>query len=304
MRFASFDPTKPFFEKKNYGAYLSVSRFTDLPGQLSDSIVQEHQLTRATIDIAPSSRSYARLKDITSVGLHYGNVTHPVSVQVFLNGNLIKETQLKPEGLYHFLEIPLPDGLKNLQFVFEAEVSPDFYGLTLTNKTGISLDNVAMRGSSGTVFARLDRESFDAMYKKLDPKILLFQYGGNTVPYLKDSLAVTNYVGYLKNHVNWVKRSAPEASIIFIGPSDMATMINGELKSYALLPYLDEQLKKSCLENNMAYWSMFNAMGGENSLKYWFDQGLMGGDYVHFTPAGTRIISELFFTSLYMDLKN
>lgn len=303
IRYAAFDPTKPLLQNKNYGAYLSVSRFT-APYNPEDTIPPIREITRATIDIRPSQRSYAKLRDITAVGLHYGNVQHPVSVQVYHEGVLIKDSKLKKEGLYHNLEISIPEGVKHLQFVFEGEVSPEFYGLTLTNKTGISLDNVAMRGSSGTVFGRLDRESFDGMYKNLDPKIIIFQYGGNTVPYLKDSLAVRNYVGYLKNHVNWVRRSAPEASVLFIGPSDMATMINGELKSYALLPYLDEELKKGCLENNVAYWSLFNAMGGENSLRYWFDQGLMGNDYVHLTPAGTRIVSELFFTALHMDLKN
>jgi hypothetical protein len=47
---------------------------------------------------------------------------------------------------------------------------------------------------------------------------------------------------------------------------------------------------------------MFKAMGGENSMSFWVDQKLAGSDYTHFTPSGTKIISELFFTSLNMDL--
>ena len=200
LRYASFDPSKPLFANKNYGAYLSVSRFTPASDSIPDSLaLRELQPVMATI-------------------------------------------------------------------------------------------------------ANLNSESFSSMYQQLQPKVIIFQYGGNTVPYLKDSLAVKNYASYLKNQINWVRRKAPEASIFFVGPSDMATTVNGELKSYALLPYLDIELKQSCLSNNVAYWSMFKAMGGENSMPYWVDQNLVGSDYTHFTPLGTKIISELFFTALHMDL--
>lgn len=305
LRYASFDPSQPLFTNKNYGAYLSVSRFTPVYEAAADSLaIDSLQVSKATINISPSGKQYAKLKNYTSVGLHYGNATTPVNVKVFSDGTLIKDEMLQNDGSYHCYKINLPATPANLQIELEGKISPDFYGLTLDGSGGILLDNVAMRGSSGTVFANLNSESFGAMYQNLHPKIIIFQYGGNTVPYLKDSLAVKNYTSYLKNHLNWVRRKAPEATLIFIGPSDMATNVNGEIKSYGLLPYLDVELKQSCLNNNVAYWSMFKAMGGENSMPYWVNQELAGGDYTHFTAAGTKIISELFFTALNMDLKN
>ncbi len=304
-RYASFDPSKPKFTNKNYGAYLSVSRFTPIYDAVIDSLaLLELQPVVATINVSPSSKSYSKLKSFNSIGLHYGNVTEPTTIKVYNDGALIKEDLLINDGTYHCYKIDVASTPSNLKIELEATISPDFYGITLDGTGGINLDNVAMRGSSGTVFASLNSASFGSMYQQLQPKVIIFQYGGNTVPYLKDSLAVTNYTGYLKSQINWVRRKAPEASIIFVGPTDMTTTINGELKSYALLPYLDAQLKESCLENNMAYWSMFTAMGGENSMSFWVDQKLAGSDYTHFTASGTQIISELFFTALHMDLTN
>lgn len=305
LRFASFDPSKPLFTNKNYGAYLSASRFTPVYDPVTDSLaIPELLPVKATINISPSGKQYGKLKTFTSIGLHYGNATAPVNIKVFNDGALMKEEMLVSDGKYHNYKINLPATPANLQIEMETTISPDFYGLTLDGGEGIHLDNVAMRGSSGTVFANQNSESFSGMYQQLQPKVLIFQFGGNTVPYLKDSLGVKNYTGYLKNQINWVRRKAPDASIIFIGPSDMATTVNGELKSYALLPYLDAELRDSCLSNNVAYWSMFNAMGGENSMPYWVDQDLAGSDYTHFTGSGTKIISELFFTGLHMDLTN
>ncbi len=303
LRYASFDPSKPLFANKNYGAYLSVSRFTPASDSIPDSLaLRELQPVMATIAISPSTKQYSKLRTFTSIGLHYGNAIAPVSIKVYNSGAVIKEEMLISDGKYHNYKINLPATPENVQIELEGAISPDFYGLTLDGGEGVLLDNVAMRGSSGTVFANLNSESFSSMYQQLQPKVIIFQYGGNTVPYLKDSLAVKNYASYLKNQINWVRRKAPEASIFFVGPSDMATTVNGELKSYALLPYLDIELKQSCLNNNVAYWSMFKAMGGENSMPYWVDQNLVGSDYTHFTPLGTKIISELFFTALHMDL--
>jgi lysophospholipase L1-like esterase len=142
------------------------------------------------------------------------------------------------------------------------------------------------------------------MYQQLNPKLLIFQYGGNSVPYLKDSLEVKEYGSYIKNHMLWVKRKSNNANVIFIGPSDMTTMVNGQMKTYPLLPYLNEILKKECTENGIAFWSMYDAMGGKNSMKHWVDQDLAADDYTHFSPAGTKIISELFFLALYLDITN
>lgn len=302
-RFAFFDPTKEKFDHKNYGAYTSLARFT--PSYATDKAsLDSLNVVTASIKIKPSSRSYPLLRKYTNVSLHYGNLQTPVSIEAYSNGTLIKKDSLISNGKYNNFTIAFEDTPSDLNFILKGKISPDVYGLNLDGASGLLLDNVAMRGSSGTVFANSNSESFSAMYKKLDPNVLIFQYGGNTVPYLKDSLSVTNYAQYLKNHIRWVTRKTNNASVVFIGPTDMTTKENGEMKTYALLPYLDNVLEQMCHDNNMAYWSMFTAMGGENSMQHWVDQKLASNDYTHFTHSGTKIISELFFLALYMDLKS
>ncbi|MDW5289862.1 lipase [Formosa sp. PL04] len=304
-RHAAFDPSAKRFEHKKYGAYTTLSRFTPYYNIIADSIHTDTlKLVKATITIQPSTKTYSRMRNYTNIGFHYGNSQLPVSVKVFADGSLIKETNLIADGNYHDLRIKLAEAPTELTFKLEGKMSPDVYGLTLDGNEGISLDNVAMRGSAGTVFAGLNSENFTQMYNGLNPKVLIFQYGGNSVPYVKDSLEVEQYVGYLKNHINWVRRKTNNASVIYIGPADMTTTENGQMKTYPLLPYLINRLRQMCYDNNIAYWSTFNAMGGENSMQHWVDQDLAASDYTHFSLSGTRIISELFFLSLYMDLIN
>ncbi|WP_067146198.1 SGNH/GDSL hydrolase family protein [Pseudotamlana agarivorans] len=301
-RHAYFDRREKPFEHKKYGAYSSFSRFTQSHDSINEALLDSLPVTIGNIYISQPSKSYSRLKTFTKIGLHYGNSVTPTTVNVYNNGELIKTDELINDGDYHEYKINLATTPTNLKIELASKISPDFYGLTLDGDSGINLDNVAMRGSAGTIFAGTNAANFNRMYKKLDPKLVIFQYGGNSVPYFEDSLHVKRYAGYIKNHVNWVKRKTNDASILFIGPSDMSTSENGKMVTYPLLPYLNTCLKDIMTENGAAYWSIYDAMGGKNSMPYWVDQKLAGNDYTHFSPSGTKIISEILFLSLYLDL--
>ncbi|WP_062059891.1 hypothetical protein [Aquimarina longa] len=303
-RFAFFDPTKKKFSNRKYGAYLSLSRFTRHQEKLLDSIVIDSlPLVKASIKIGKSVKSYAKFRNFTKIGLHYGNCNFPVKISVYNNGVLLQKDQLIADGNYHHYKIRTTTAPTDLTIELEGRVSPDFYGLTLDSGYGIQIDNVAMRGASGTIFANSNSVTYKEMMSQLKPKIVIMQYGGNTMPYLKDSTDVNKYAKRIKNQISWIKRRTKNTSFIFIGPTDMCIPVNGKMETYPLLPYLNTKLMETCLENNVAYWSMFDAMGGKGSMELWVEEKLTAKDYMHFTWKGTKIISELFFTALYLDLK-
>jgi lysophospholipase L1-like esterase len=300
-RHAIFNRAQQRLIHKKYGAFLSSSRFTPI---FNDSIsIDSISETTASISIKPSKITYKKFRAFPSVGLHYGNCTTPVQILVYEKGHLIQRDSLITDGNYHQYSIKLPGTPSDLKIELKGKVSPDFYGLTLDGNSGVQIDNVAMRGASGTLFTKNNTTNFSQMLSELDPKIMILQFGGNTVPYIKDSIAVTNYTNNMRHQINWLRRRKPNMSFIFIGPTDLATSVNGKMVTYDLLPFLNESLKKICTTNNIAYWDMFQAMGGKNSISHWVDQHLVGGDYIHFTPKGTKYISELFFTALYLDLQ-
>ncbi|MDY0103380.1 MAG: hypothetical protein RBS07_10605 [Lentimicrobium sp.] len=303
LRYAVFDPTQAKLPDMNYGVFASVSRFTPVETAYADSTEPGNMpMLTAGITIKPSGKSFSRLKQFNHIGLHYGNAMVPVNVMVSVNGEMIKESMLIADGAYHCFEIVTGSTPAEVYIELTGTVSPDFYGLTLDGESGVQLDNIAMRGASGTIFSKLSTYGYSRMAAKLNPKVVILQYGGNTVPYIKDSLGVVNYCRYLAGHINWLRKRVPDAVFLFIGPGDMSTLVNGEYTTYPLLPYLNQQLKQRCLASGVAYWSMFEAMGGENSMQYWVEQQLAANDYTHFSPKGSRIISELFFNALYLEL--
>ncbi len=303
FRYAMFDPTQSKFRHRKYGAYLSVSRFTEHQKKQSDStVIDSLPIVKASVVISKSPKTYAKFRRFTTIGLHYGNCNYPVKITVYNDEQLIQQDSLIVDGRYHQYKIKTPTTPTNLKIEVEGQISPDFYGLTLDGGSRVQIDNVAMRGSSGTIFSGTDAGIYSKMARVLKPKIIIMQYGGNTMPYLKDSTAVDNYAKNVLGQIRWMRRRRKDVNFLFIGPTDMCIPVNGKMETYPLLPYLNTKLMDTCLDNNIAYWSMYDAMGGKGAMELWVEEKLAGNDYTHFTRKGTKIISELFFTALYLDL--
>ena len=64
------------------------------------------------------------------------------------------------------------------------------------------------------------------------------------------------------------------------------------LFSSGILPHL---LRKMAAEEQIAYWSMYDAMGGKDSMVRWVENGLAGSDYVHFTRSGANNIGKKLY---------
>lgn len=162
------------------------------------------------------------------------------------------------------------------------------YGLSQESEKGVIVDNIPMRGCLGLVFTKMDGTQLSSFYRDQHVKLIIMQFGGNAIPFNENPGTISAIVKGLREQVQYVQSCAPEASILFIGPSDMLTQEEGEWISYPMVPYMDRLLHKMALEENIAYFSLFRWMGGAGSMKRWQEIGLAGSDGVHFTRAGAR----------------
>lgn len=166
---------------------------------------------------------------------------------------------------------------------------------------GIQYDNAAMRGCSGTIFTAIDSKSMASYFDRYSIPLIIMQYGGNVVPYIKTEKQIADYCTSLQRQIRYLQRLSPRSKILFIGPSDMSTNINGQMQSYPNIKLIAEALRNTCNANNVAFWSLYDAMGGENSMTRWVKQQppLAGSDHVHFTPAGATHTAEMLLEAIY-----
>ena len=199
----------------------------------------------------------------------------------------------------------LPDSTTHYQLHLQGK--KNVYGVSLETPTGVIVDNIPMRGCSGTIFTKIDSTQLSDFYRETNTRLIILQFGGNMIPQTENPSTISGYVrSTLRQQIRYIRACAPQASILFIGPSDMSTRIDGEMSTYPLLPYMDKLLKKMAEEEQIAYWSMYDAMGGKNSMVHWVEVGLAGSDYVHFTRAGANKVGKILYEWLmaYPDLLN
>ena len=202
-----------------------------------------------------------------------------------------------PIVLVHF---DLPDSSARASITVAG--SADLYGVLLDSRTGVRVDNVPMRGASGAFFTAMDSAQLRGFYQSENVRLILLQYGGNSVPYLKTDKAIANYLESIRNQIRHLYELAPEAKIVFVGPSDMSTVVGGRRRTYPMLPAFVDSLKASATQCGAAYWDIFAAMGGEGSMNEWVSArpALAGSDYVHFTLAGSGKVGTMFCDALFL----
>lgn len=168
----------------------------------------------------------------------------------------------------------------------------DMYGIMVDEGNGIAVDNVPMRGCSGQQFTLVNEELLTRAYSDMNVGIIIMQFGGNSVPYLHHGESISKYCKSIGKQIDYLHRCCPEARILFVGPSDMSTRVNGKMQTYPVIPELIDSLAATALNHHAAYWSIYHAMGGHNSMTEWNRQELAGQDYVHFSQHGANLMGD------------
>lgn len=300
LRYTIFGRKDTTVEHNKFGLRGIFSRFTPYS---KDTNYAALPIVKAWVELSPSRLGYGHVKHYRHLRMHYGNVKTPVVMKIVVDDAFEFIDTLKPNlgsALYtrNFEATP-----QKLRITFSSKVSPDFYAVSLESYSGVVIDNVAMRGSSGTIFSKISASQLSSQYGKEPISLVLLQYGGNTVPYIDSQKEAEDYGRWFGAQIAYLKRMLPNADIVLIGPSDMAIKVKTDYVTYPFLPQVRNQLKKAAFDNGAAFWDIFEVMGGRNSMPSWVDADppLAGTDYVHFTPRGARRIAELFYKALYKD---
>jgi lysophospholipase L1-like esterase len=312
IRYPGFGKRDSTVKHRRYGVLASFSRFAPyLDENKSDSISAGSDTLKNSrveynewLQVEHSPYSTRRVKKYSQCRMFYGYNKYPVNFKIFAEGKELDKKILLPSENLQVKKWAFGKTPEYLRMEFNGYDSPDIFALALDGKSGVAVDNIGLRGSTGTVFSNSDQTLLKAIYQNLDVKLIIMQFGGNAAPTMKE-----DYNGYKNGFYRQLitlKRLIPGVSIIVIGIADMSQKEKDQYISYPNVSIIRDALKEATFKANCAYWDTFEAMGGENSMPSWVfsDPPLAEKDFVHFTVKGSRIIAQMFYKALMLEYNN
>ncbi len=273
-----------------YGALGSYARFS-----------KKSNNTTANIKFSQRPTAFGTAKKFTVCRVFLGQSITPISLAGYQNNKLDWfETDIYSTKT-QVLEWNLLSPPNNIELVFNGNLSPNVYGIALDSKNGVAVDNIPLRGSSGTEFTKIDLNNFKQMAKYLNTGLIILQFGVNIVPH-----KTTNYKYYeqiITRQIKHIKKAMPNTPVLVIGVSDMSEKNGNQYISHSNITGILQAQKNAAQNTGAAFWNLYQAMGGQNSMPAWVlaKPPLAQKDFVHFNRKGGHIIAQMLFDALLFE---
>ncbi|NVN94401.1 MAG: hypothetical protein HXX18_03850 [Bacteroidetes bacterium] len=285
-----------------YGAMLGYARFSPI---IQDSSTIDSSYFQGSIHINKSNQGYANTREFQKLRLFYGFNRKDVKFNLLANKELLSsETLLSNKDLnifeYDFKKVP-----SSITMQFKGKDSPDIYGFALDANKGIAVDNIPLRGSSGYGFSQMNFDFLKKFYELLNVKLVIMQFGVNAVPE-NEKTVIPDYTYYEKgfyNQLKVIKSINKDICVIVIGVSDRSRKNGDNYETNPNIEKIRKAQKNAAFKAGCAYWDLFEAMGGENSMPSWVfaTPALANKDFTHFNEKGARMVAEMFYNALIYD---
>jgi lysophospholipase L1-like esterase len=287
-KYACFGTEKRPSEHKKYGLNGTYFTFTE----------DTDELANAWIEFYPTNTKYQRAKQIEEITLLYRNPYDSLRLKAVWNEVEIFKDNLPLSPELGIAKLSVVEDLEKCHIELMANGKPEILGMLLDCNTGIAVDNIAMRGSSGADFTNISRTSLATLFTKLNVKLLILQFGVNVVPYLAED--DNYYEKMVYTQLRYLKTIAPDVDILVVGVSDMARKEDTEMTSYPTIPYIRSAQREAAFKAGCAFWDLYSAMGGKNSIVSWVaaKPALAAKDYTHFTREGAKLVGEMLYNEL------
>lgn len=186
------------------------------------------------------------------------------------------------------------DHLKTKQFSLKSiQGNTMLYGANIENGDGVYLDNFSFRGNSGTSLSQLDIEMMQAIDSIIPYRLIVVHYGLNVIGH-----GVTDYRNYqrsMERTLQHLRKCFPKASILLMGMTDKGFKQKGQWQSDPTVLYLLNTQMEMAKNQNIAFFSLYDAMGGEGSIVSWVQDSipkLANADYTHMNHHGAKYLAQ------------
>lgn len=226
----------------------------------------------------------------------YLKSTRPLNFTVTMNDS-VKQT-VETSGTGEVEAVSVQGKMNHVRWTTSADRSVTGLGVAVEGKKGISLDNFALRSTSGTQLLNMDTTYLAEMAKVRPYDLIIIHYGLNVAG--KNTTNYDSYVKSMSKVIERFKKAFPTTSILIVGVGDRETRINGELHTMKGILALIQYQQQLAALNEVAFWNLYEAMGGDGSIVKLSEKKPAEArkDYTHITHEGGRTLAAYCYKAL------
>lgn len=196
-------------------------------------------------------------------------------------------------------EMSVEGNIGSVRWTVENADSTLFYGLAMDGTSGIAVDNFSLRGSSGLSLRSVPVWMMREFNEQRPYDLIILQYGLNVAT--ERGRNYDRYVAGMQTTLERIKEAFPKAAILVVsvGDRDYKTE-EGDLRTMPGIKNLVRYQENLAADNAVAFWNLFEAMGGEGSMAKMVHAkpSLANYDYTHINFRGGKHLAELLYDAL------
>lgn len=248
------------------------------------------------VEYRPSKQRY--LREFNTIKLYYKSLRDAIlhyNIDTVENSEPLEPSAKMQEWTFQGKSI------KAVRFEFFPFDSLWVYGASFEQGPGIYVDNFSLRGNSGLTLNAIDPDMYREFNRYRKYKLIILQFGLNLI--VEKSLNYTAYTQRMIRVVNQLKRLFPDCSFLLLSVSDRSSNVNGDFQTMSAIPAMRNAQRLIAKETGIAFWDMYQAMGGENSMVKFVQAkpALAAKDYTHLTFKGGRKLAGALVKSLLFE---
>jgi lysophospholipase L1-like esterase len=209
-----------------------------------------------------------------------------------------------PADTSGFYEIKAPGPGENTFEVKSAGGSVRLFGAVIENEgPGVVYDSLGVNGAyAGLLATAMSEGHWAEQLRHRNPNLVVINYGTNESQYASDD-QMARYEKDLREVIRRVRVALPSVSILVISPMDRGKRApGGKIVTMPSIPKIVEMQRRVALEENVAFFNTFQAMGGEGTMAKWAagkgKNHLVGGDLTHPTAEGAEVVGRLIYEGI------
>ena len=232
----------------------------------------------------------------TEVKLYTGRMFNYTVVFTMTNGKSVVAA-LNTDKLINETASGNGEPIKSFKITTTNEDIP-FYGVSLEGTKGVYLDNYSFRGNNSILTQQISSDVMAQFNSFLHYDLIIVHYGLNALEHDKQKSP------WFENSMNTVikniRKGFGNVPILLVSTSDLGYKYNGKYTTEKAVPYMVATQKEIARSHRVAFWNLFEAMGGENTMVDWVegDTILAAKDYTHLNTNGAKRLGDLFFNKL------